>query len=121
MFTNVLVGVDGHWGGRDAIALARRLAAPEATITLAHVFLSDWLLPRGAGLVAPLAADGSQGLLCRERDVAGIDAHLLSVPRTSPGRGARCCPNPRRLERRHDQGAVGGLAPGCSQRSADPC
>jgi hypothetical protein len=31
MFENVLVGVDGHQGGRDAIALARQLAAPEAS------------------------------------------------------------------------------------------
>ena len=37
MFDNVLVGVDGRQGGRDAIALARRLCAPEARIALAHV------------------------------------------------------------------------------------
>ena len=57
MFKNVLVGVDGRQGGHDAIALARRLAAPDATITLAHIYGSEWLLPRGVQLVASLAAE----------------------------------------------------------------
>jgi nucleotide-binding universal stress UspA family protein len=87
MFTNVLVGVDGHQGGRDAIELARRLASPDATITLAHVYGSDWLLPRGAQLVASLAAEESQQLLSIERDTTGIDADLVSSPQSSPARG----------------------------------
>ena len=37
VFENVLVGVDGHQGGRDAIALAQQLAGFGARITLAHV------------------------------------------------------------------------------------
>ena len=41
MFTNILVGVDGGLGGRDAIALARRLAAKRSTLTLAHVYPGD--------------------------------------------------------------------------------
>jgi len=86
MFTNVFVGVDGRQGGRDAIALARRLAAPDATITLAHAHGSDWLLPRGVQL-ASLAAEESQRLLSRERETAGIDAELMSGPQASPGRG----------------------------------
>jgi len=87
MFTNVFVGVDGRQGGRDAIALARRLAAPDAAITLAHLYGSEWLLPRGAQLVASLAAEQSQGLLATERATAGIDAHLVSGSQSSPGRG----------------------------------
>ncbi len=35
MFRRVLVGVDGRPGGRDAIALARQLAAPDAVTILA--------------------------------------------------------------------------------------
>ena len=31
MFKNVLVGVDGRHGGRDAIALAEQLIDPEAS------------------------------------------------------------------------------------------
>jgi len=87
MFKNVLVGVDGRQGGHDAIALARRLAAPDATITLAHIYGSEWLLPRGVQLVASLAAEESQGLLLTERARAGIDAHLVSGSQSSPGRG----------------------------------
>ena len=38
MFRNVVVGVDGSEGGRDAIALAGRLAQAQTEITLAYVF-----------------------------------------------------------------------------------
>ena len=37
MFNNVIVGVDRH-GGRDPIALAKRLLADGGELTLAHVF-----------------------------------------------------------------------------------
>ena len=33
MFTNILVGIDGWQGGRDAIALARQLAVTEAALS----------------------------------------------------------------------------------------
>lgn len=36
-FENVLVGLDGRSGGRDAVALAAQLVAPHGHITLAHV------------------------------------------------------------------------------------
>ncbi len=43
MFGRVIVGVDGGPGGRDALALARVLAAEEGGITLAHVPVRvDW-------------------------------------------------------------------------------
>jgi nucleotide-binding universal stress UspA family protein len=81
------VGVDGRQGGRDSIALAAELASPDATITLAHVYGTEWLLPRGVELIASLAAEESQHLLSNERDRAAIDAHLVSGPQYSPGRG----------------------------------
>ena len=37
MFTNVLVGVDGRQGGRDAIALAKQLADSDARMVFGHV------------------------------------------------------------------------------------
>jgi nucleotide-binding universal stress UspA family protein len=46
MFNDVLVGVDGRLGGRDAIALARLLAAPGSSLTFAHVYDG----PVGGGL-----------------------------------------------------------------------
>lgn len=36
MFTSIVIGIDEHHGGRDALALADRLAAPGARLTLAH-------------------------------------------------------------------------------------
>ena len=35
MFMQIVVGVDDHGGGRDAIALAKVLARPASEITLA--------------------------------------------------------------------------------------
>ena len=36
MFGKVLVGVDGQFGGRDAIALAQQLMAQDGQLVLAH-------------------------------------------------------------------------------------
>jgi len=41
MFKQIVVGVDEHAGGRDAIALARELLAPDGELTLAHVYAGD--------------------------------------------------------------------------------
>ena len=38
MFKKVLVGVDTQTRGRDAIALARRLASPDSEITFGHIY-----------------------------------------------------------------------------------
>ncbi len=86
MFRNVLVGVDGRQGGRDAIALAGVLASPDAAITLAHDYGSDWMLGRGAGLVVTYAREESERLLATERDTAEIEADLVCSPCGNPGR-----------------------------------
>src|SRR6476659_7132791 len=88
MFKNVLVGVDGRPNGRDAIALARQLADPDGTITLAHVRPGKLHLPRALALGT--LDDGhavSQELLERERADGGVAAELVSVVAPSPGRG----------------------------------
>jgi hypothetical protein len=54
MFGTVLVGVDGRDGGRDAIALAQELAAPDAVITLAHVSVRTWRSAAPARWRSPL-------------------------------------------------------------------
>jgi nucleotide-binding universal stress UspA family protein len=41
MFENVIVGVDRHGGGRDAIALAKELRDEAGSLTLAHVYSGD--------------------------------------------------------------------------------
>ena len=45
MFSNVIVGIDGGPGGRDALALARHLAG-HAEITLAHVYVESPIATR---------------------------------------------------------------------------
>ncbi len=70
MFNNVLVGVDGRQGGRDAIALAAQLAAPGARITLAHV---DTIHPT----VGVERDSDAHKMLSDERAGAAIDAKIL--------------------------------------------
>jgi nucleotide-binding universal stress UspA family protein len=88
MFKNVLVGVDGRLGGRDAIALAMRLTDPDGELTLAHVHCGE-LRPSHAispgMLKEELAA--SHELLERERAGADVKAELIGVLASSPGRG----------------------------------
>ena len=87
MFNNVLVGVDGRRGGRDAIPLAKRLAAPGATITLAHVYASDFIIGRGAALHDPTERASFQDLLEREREQGMLDAELTIYGQRAVGRG----------------------------------
>jgi nucleotide-binding universal stress UspA family protein len=88
MFKNVLVGVDGREGGHDAVALAKRLLDPAGKLTLAHVHSGE-LRPSHAitpGMVAE-EREASGRLLESERAAADVDAELISVVSTTPGRG----------------------------------
>jgi nucleotide-binding universal stress UspA family protein len=85
MFTNVLIGIDGRQGGRDAVALARELAGSDATFTLAHV--CEPFTGRGAGEILRIERAESQEMLERERELAGIDAHLVVRGPRPVGRG----------------------------------
>jgi nucleotide-binding universal stress UspA family protein len=88
MFKNVLVGVDGRAGGRDAIELACQLTDSDRELTLAHVHTGD-LRPSHAiahGLVAE-EREASHKLLEQERAVADVKAQLISIVSISPGRG----------------------------------
>ena len=76
MFKNVLVGVDGRSNGRDAIALAGQLMDPDGKLTLVHVHRDE-----------ATERETSHQLLEQERTTAAVDADLLSVASTSPGRG----------------------------------
>lgn len=88
MFKNVLVGVDGRAGSRDAIALARVLMDPAGTLTLVNVYAGE-LDPAHAITPGQLKEDheASQALLERERAAANVDAQLLSVVSMNAGRG----------------------------------
>jgi nucleotide-binding universal stress UspA family protein len=87
MFRRVLVGVDGRSGGRDAIALARRLAAPDGVITLAHIYGEDLLIGRGGSLTVIAERARAELLLERERHSASLDAQVVASLRASRGRG----------------------------------
>lgn len=88
MFKNVLVGVDDRQGGRDAIALATRLVDAEGKLTLVNVHSG---VLGSVEAVSPDAISAererSHALLEDERKRAGVEAELLSVVSTSPGRG----------------------------------
>jgi nucleotide-binding universal stress UspA family protein len=88
MFENVLVGVDGRSGGRDAIALAQRLLGDSGRLTLAHV-RNGVLHPLRAMTPRLVAeeAEASDALLAAEREAAAVDAEVVSVATGSPGAG----------------------------------
>lgn len=85
MFNNVLVGVDGRPGGRDAIALASRLVDSNGKLTLAHVHNGP--LHHSHPLVEMMREEreASERLLERERADSGVEAELVSLVDYSPG------------------------------------
>ena len=88
MFDNVLVGIDGQEAGTDAVALARELAGPGASLVLANVYDEPWLPSRATD-----AAHGPDHLAAAQRILAdvcrGLDDAVERVPKqaTSPARG----------------------------------
>lgn len=81
MFKNVIVGVDGRSGGRDAAALAQRLLDPRGKLTLVHVHLETT-----AVIVHEFdsaAQEEARHLLESEREAAGGAAEVASIGGTS--------------------------------------
>ncbi|HUA48815.1 MAG TPA: universal stress protein [Solirubrobacteraceae bacterium] len=89
MFTNVLAGVDGHFGGHDAAALSTRLAAQGGQLTLAHVYPGDGRLRRQTSALKYTTRQEQRAreLLGEARDQAGVSAELRCVESVSAGRG----------------------------------
>ncbi len=85
MFKNVLVGVDGGSGGRDAIALARQLGGARARYLLLNVF-SRPAMGSGAALWLAASCRYAEEMLERERRETGIDAELVTTCNRSPAR-----------------------------------
>jgi len=86
MFRNVIVGVDRH-GGRDAIALARRLLAPGGELTLVHVFPGTPHIWQGPPQFVASACGEAAEMLDRAAEEAGIEAHIRWREDDSTGRG----------------------------------
>lgn len=108
MFKKLLVGVDGRPGGRDAIALAYRLAGLHTRIVLAHVYRdSAWGI--GDGLALADERKRARRLLTDERLATGVNAETVLTYYGSPGRALHD------LARREH---ADGLVVGCSHRGA---
>jgi len=90
MFKNVLVGVGGAGGGRDAITLAKELREVGGHLTLAHVYFGDPHTRRGSPTEHDLAKRASVAeLLETASKNAGVQA-------TTPGK----CPRALELSRK---------------------
>lgn len=77
MFKNVIVGVDGRSGGRDAAALARRLLHPRGRLTLVHVHLETTAVV--VHEFDSSAREQAQRLLRDEREAAGGEAEIGEI------------------------------------------
>jgi len=88
MFSNVLVGVDSHSGGRDAIALAEVLLGKHGELTLANVYSGDARIWRGAETDHDTVwREHALELLERARAQAHVEAQLRCRNASSVGRG----------------------------------
>jgi nucleotide-binding universal stress UspA family protein len=87
MFDNVLVGVDGRPGGRDAIALAAKLLEPGGSITLVRVY-GGAFMPSHVVDTGLIDADrkAARDQLERDRDALAVDAELLVTQGATAGR-----------------------------------
>ena len=88
MFKQIVVGVDGGEGGRDAIALAKHLVSKDGELTLVYVYVGELVRSRGSN-PAYEAAEHEHGLdlLAAECEQAGIKARLRVAGSPSVGRG----------------------------------
>lgn len=87
MFKQIVVGVDGRAGGRDAVALAKLLVAAGGELTLAHVVPGDAHAYRGGPAYEAPEAERAEAMLEAVREEAGVEAHLRWRRSSSVGRG----------------------------------
>jgi nucleotide-binding universal stress UspA family protein len=88
MFKQIVVGVDGRAGGRDAIALATLLVAAGGELTLAHIVPGDAHANGGAGgAYGAREAARADALLETVRQNTDVEAHLRWRGSSSVGRG----------------------------------
>jgi nucleotide-binding universal stress UspA family protein len=88
MFKNVIVGVDGKEGGRDAIALATVLRGEGGTLTLTYIYPMEPRPWRGASPAYDAAEhQDAIELLQRVETEAGTEARVRAYGTMSVGRG----------------------------------
>jgi nucleotide-binding universal stress UspA family protein len=88
MFNNVLVGVDGRSGGRDAVALAAQLGTRDGPLTLTRVFAGLYMPSHAItpGMVEEERA-AAEADLEQARAEAGVDATLVLAEALTPAQG----------------------------------
>lgn len=87
MFKKVLVGVDNRKRGRDAIALASQLAAPDAELILGYIGKLGDSIGSAAGLMLDPDLDQPQQRLERSREEASVEAKLVVCAAQSVAEG----------------------------------
>jgi nucleotide-binding universal stress UspA family protein len=88
MFKQIVVGVDEHEGGRDAIALAKNLLARDGELTLAYVYPGDTYVYRGASAAYEAGErERARELLEKVRGETEVQAHMRWREAPSVGRG----------------------------------
>jgi nucleotide-binding universal stress UspA family protein len=88
MFNHVMIGVDEHQGGRDAIALARQLVADDGELTLAHVHTGyPGFFRADRGEFERIERDRALSVLATAAKETDIDARELAIASPSVGRG----------------------------------
>ena len=87
MFKQIVVGVDGRAGGRDALALARLLVVAGGELTLAHVVRGDAHAYGASAAHEAPEAERAEALLETVREETGVEAHLCWRRSSSVGRG----------------------------------
>jgi nucleotide-binding universal stress UspA family protein len=89
MFTTIIVGVDGLEGGRDALALARRIGdLAGGDLVAVHVHPFEPFPLRGMRTdIEALARQEARVVLDAQLAEAGVQARVIVTPDTSPGRG----------------------------------
>jgi nucleotide-binding universal stress UspA family protein len=88
MFATIIVGVDAREGGRDALALAARLAPSfDSGLIAVHAYPYDWFITRGVdGDFDSAMHAAAQETLDTELERAGVAAEAVAVADSSPGR-----------------------------------
>ena len=88
MFKKVLVGIDDETRGHDAIALASRLAEPDADITFAHIY-PPVVSPANVKGESPVDAAAAIVLLRSVASESRVHAHTRCAPSVSISDGLR--------------------------------
>jgi nucleotide-binding universal stress UspA family protein len=88
VFNKIIVGVDGSGGGRDALALAARLARLfDGELIAVHAYPYDLFARRGATPDLDNIMHGNaEDTIAIELERAGVEARTIALPDGSPGR-----------------------------------